>query len=159
MVDKDKNQTLKSTVEFFSDFLEKLGTLEKGTVLINVNHYKRGIYNGSIHEFFERLYPFYYDSKKHYVDFDKVTYSKFITVLRQISHKNQVAYEYKIKYNHSKHYIEYTFTLPATLLQETSLPETSLQETSLQETSLPETSNSFVDTSLKIEDDERTNTD
>jgi hypothetical protein len=58
------------------------------------------------------MYPFYYDSKKHYVDFEKVTYSKFITVLRQISHKNQIAYEYKIKYNHSKHYIEYTFTLP-----------------------------------------------
>ena len=35
-------------------------------------------------------------------------------MLRQISHKNQVAYEYKIKYNHSKHYIEYTFTLPTT---------------------------------------------
>ena len=145
----DKNQTLKSPIDFFSDFLEKIGTSEKGTVLVNINHYKRGIYNGSIQEFFERMYPFYYDSKKHYVDFNKVTYSKFITVLRQISHKNQVAYEYKIKYNHSKHYIEYTFTLPAT----------SLPETSLQETSLPETSNSFVDTSLKIEDDERTNTD
>ena len=109
----DKNQTLKSPIDFFTDFLEKLGTLEKGTVLVNINHYKRGIYNGSIQEFFERMYPFYYDSKKHYVDFGKVTYSKFITVLRQISHKNQVAYEYKIKYNHSKHYIEYTFTLPA----------------------------------------------
>ena len=109
----DKNQTLKSPIDFFSDFLEKIGTSEKGTVLVNINHYKRGIYNGSIQEFFERMYPFYYDSKKHYVDFNKVTYSKFITVLRQISHKNQVAYEYKIKYNHSKHYIEYTFTLPA----------------------------------------------
>jgi hypothetical protein len=108
----DKNQTLKSPIDFFSDFLEKIGTSEKGTVLVNINHYKRGIYNGSIQEFFERMYPFYYDSKKHYVDFNKVTYSKFITVLRQISHKNQVAYEYKIKYNHSKHYIEYTFTLP-----------------------------------------------
>jgi len=108
----DNNQTLKSPIEFFPAFLEKIGTSENGTVLINVNHYKRGIYNGSIQEFFERMYPFYYDSKKHYVDFEKVTYSKFITVLRQISHKNQIAYEYKIKYNHSKHYIEYTFTLP-----------------------------------------------
>ncbi len=129
----DKNQTLKSTVDFFTDFLEKLGTLEKGTVLVNINHYKRGIYNGSIQEFFERMYPFYYDSKKHYVDFGKVTYSKFITVLRQISHKNQVAYEYKIKYNHSKHYIEYTFTLP---IMQSSLQDTSLQDTSLQDTSL-----------------------
>ena len=133
MVDKDKNQTLKSTIDFFSEVLEKLGTFEKGTVLININHYKRGIYNGSIQEFFERMYPFYYDSKKHYVDYDKVTYSKFITVLRQISHKNQIAYEYKIKYNHSKHYIEYTFTLPST---ETTLPETTLPDSIQTSTSL-----------------------
>ena len=132
----DKNQTLKSPIDFFSDFLEKFGTSEKGTVLVNINHYKRGIYNGSIQEFFERMYPFYYDSKKHYVDFNKVTYSKFITVLRQISHKNQVAYEYKIKYNHSKHYIEYTFTLPE---GSTPLPATSLPATSLPATSLPAT--------------------
>ena len=38
-----------------------------------------------------------------------VTYNGFITILRQISNKNEIVYTSKIKYTNSVHYLEYYF--------------------------------------------------
>ncbi len=106
-----KNQILKRPVEFFNEYLEKFGTLEKNYILINPNHYKRAEYSDLLKEFRERVEPYYHISKKHYVTREDMNYMHFITILRQISHMNGVFFEYKIKYTNSKHYMEYYFYL------------------------------------------------
>ena len=104
-----KNQILKEKIDFFSEYLIKLGTIENNYVLINPNHFKRAKYSEILKEFLDRLEPFYHSSKKKYINRDDMSYMQFITVLRQISHMNGVFFDYKIKYTNSKHYMEYYF--------------------------------------------------
>ena len=107
-----KSQTIKEKIDFFNEFLHKIGTIEniKSCICINENHYKKIEYNGQLVEFIEKIKPFYHKSKLHYLE--KVdNYNKFITILRQISKMNDVFFTYKIKYTNSKHYIEYYFTV------------------------------------------------
>ena len=106
-----KNQILKRPVEFFREYLEKFGTLEKNYILINPNHYKRAEYSDLLKEFRYRVEPYYHNSKKHYVTREDMNYMHFITILRQICHMNGVFFDYKIKYTNSKHYMEYYFYL------------------------------------------------
>ena len=103
-----KNQILKEKISFFDEFLNSIGTKEKNCICINENHYKKIDYNGQLKEFLERLKPFYYFSKLHYIE-NVTQYNQFITVLRQISKMNDIYFTYKIKYTNSKHYIEYYF--------------------------------------------------
>lgn len=104
-----KNQILKRPVEFFNEYLEAFGTLEKDYVLININHFKRAQYGEKLKEFLLKIEPYYHTSKKNYVTRPNLNYMNFITILRQISHMNGVFFEYKIKYTNSKHYMEYYF--------------------------------------------------
>ena len=105
-----KNQILKENILFFNEFLKNIGTIEKNCVCINENHYKQIHYNGQLKEFLIKLKPFYFLSKLHYIE-NVTQYNHFITVLRQISKMNDIYFTYKIKYNNSKHYIEYYFFL------------------------------------------------
>lgn len=104
-----KNQILKKQVDFFNEYLELFGTVEKNYILINPNHFKKVKYNGLIKNFTDKLDSFYHESKKYYIKRDDITYMQFITILRQIAHTNGVFFEYKIKYTNSKHYMEYYF--------------------------------------------------
>jgi hypothetical protein len=104
-----KNQILKKQVDFFNEYLEMFGTVEKNYILINPNHFKKVKYNGLIKNFTDKLEPFYHESKKYYIQRENITYMQFITILRQIAHTNGVFFEYKIKYTNSKHYMEYYF--------------------------------------------------
>ena len=109
-----KSQTIKKKIEFFNDFLHKIGTAEiiniNSCICINENHYKKIEYNGQLNEFIEKIRPFYHKSKLHYIE-NVDNYNKFITILRQISKMNDVFFTYKIKYTNSKHYIEYYFNI------------------------------------------------
>jgi hypothetical protein len=112
-----KNQILKEKISFFDEFLNSIGTKEKNCICINENHYKKINYNGNLQEFLERLKPFYYFSKLHYIE-NVTQYNQFITVLRQISKMNDIYFTYKIKYTNSKHYIEYYFFISTPLDEE-----------------------------------------
>jgi len=104
-----KNQNLKEKVPFFNEYLLKFGTLENNYVMINPNNFKRAKYSDILKEFLDKVEPYYYLSKKKYINKNDTTYMQFITVLRQISHMNGVFFDYKIKYTNSKHYMEYYF--------------------------------------------------
>ena len=104
-----KNQIIKTQVDFFNEYLQIFGTVEKNYILINPNHFKKVKYSGLIKNFTDKLDPFYHESKKYYIQRNNITYMQFITILRQIAHTNGVFFEYKIKYTNSKHYMEYYF--------------------------------------------------
>jgi hypothetical protein len=105
-----KNQIIKNKIEFFNDFIKSIGTHEDKYILIDENHYKRAEYKSLIDPFLLKLEPYYYETKKKYLT-RKMNYNNLITILRQISNKNEINYESVMKYNNSKHYIEYHFYL------------------------------------------------
>lgn len=104
-----KNQILKERIPFFNEYLLKFGTLENNYVMINPNNFKRSKYSEIINEFLDKVEPYYHSSKKKYINRNDINYMQFITVLRHISHMNDVFFNYKIKYTNSKHYMEYYF--------------------------------------------------
>jgi len=105
-----KNQIIKNKIDFFSDFIKSIGTQEDNYLLIDENHYKSAEYKNLIDPFLLQINPYYYETKKRYLT-RKMNYNNFITILRQISNKNEIVYESVMKYNNSKHYIEYHFHL------------------------------------------------
>lgn len=105
-----KNQIIKNKIDFFNDFIKSIGTHEDKYILIDENHYKRAEYKNLIEPFLLNLEPYYYETKKKYLT-RKMNYNNLITILRQISNKNEIIYESVMKYNNSKHYIEYHFYL------------------------------------------------
>jgi len=102
------SKILKEKIPFFNEYILKFGTLENNYVMMNPNNFKRAKYSESLKEFLDKLEPYYHSSKKKYINRD-MNYMQFITVLRQISHTNDVFFTYKIKYTNSKHYMEYYF--------------------------------------------------
>ena len=105
-----KNQIIKNKIDFFIEFLKLVGTKENNHITINANHYKQAVYNNKIEPFLLQLEPHYYESKKKYLK-QAVTYNGFITILRQVSNKNEIIYTSKIKYTNSVHYLEYYFCI------------------------------------------------
>ena len=105
-----KNQILKHKIDFFIDFIKSIGRQEDKYILIDENNYKKAEYKNIINPFLLKLEPYYYETKKKYLT-RKMNYNNLITILRQISNKNEIIYESIMKYNNSKHYIEYHFYL------------------------------------------------
>jgi hypothetical protein len=102
------NQILKDKVEILNDFIISIGIKENNYIIINENVFKKALYNNLIVPFYTNIEKYYYESKKYYLQRD-ITYNGFITVLRQISKKNEIQYKSQIKYANSKHSIEYYF--------------------------------------------------
>ncbi len=119
-----KNQILKKQVDFFNEYLQLFGSIEKNYILINPNHFKKVKYNGLIKNFTDKLEPYYHESKKYYINRENITYMQFITILRQVANTNGIFFEYKIKYTNSKHYMEYYFYPFSDSLSSSSRPLT-----------------------------------
>ena len=103
-------QILKKKVDFFTEYLLSVGTLENNYIMINETIYNKAKYNNLIQPFLLKLEPYYHKSKQFYIQRD-ITYNGFITILRQIAKHNEAEYESKLKYTKSTHYIEYYFKL------------------------------------------------
>jgi hypothetical protein len=88
------------------DLLEKICIKEKNYYLYNVESYKRGILLNYIQEFLEDCKPYYFDSKKKYVE-RNINYNNFATIIRQICKTNNVKYTNEIKYDKSSYSIVY----------------------------------------------------
>jgi hypothetical protein len=73
---------------------------------LNLDAYKKGIYNNNIQQFIETCKSYYHISKQKYLE-RKITYNSFTTILRQICNNNNINYTYKIKYNKSTYSIYY----------------------------------------------------
>jgi hypothetical protein len=102
------NQIIKEPIEGFNEYIIEIGIKENNYIVINENLYKKALYNDLIKPFYNKIEPNYYESKKFYL-LREITYNGFITILRQISKKNNIMYTSKIKYSNSKHSLEYYF--------------------------------------------------
>ena len=74
--------------------------------IINNNDYKKGIYNNTIPEFINKCAPYYYMSKRKYLE-KPLTYKSFITIIRQICNFNNIKYTSQIKYDKSNYEMVY----------------------------------------------------
>jgi hypothetical protein len=72
----------------------------------NNESFKRGIYTGDIQGFIDFCKPYYFMSKRKYLE-RKLTINTFTTILRQICNFNKITYTSQIKYNKSTYNIEY----------------------------------------------------
>jgi len=74
--------------------------------IFNSDAYKKGVYKEEIQKFMEECKPYYFISKRTYLD-KKLSYTKFTTILRQICKFNKITYTSKIIYNKSTYNIVY----------------------------------------------------
>ena len=74
--------------------------------ILNIESFKKGLFNESIQKFIELCNPYYHNSKKKYLE-KKQTYNSFTTIVRQICNFNKLTYTSKIKYNKSSYDIVY----------------------------------------------------
>jgi len=89
------------------DLLDKICMKMDTHYIYNVESYKRGILLNYIQDFLEECKPFYFDSKKKYVE-RKLNYNNFTTIVRQICKTNNVKYTNEIKYDKSSYSIVYS---------------------------------------------------
>jgi hypothetical protein len=73
---------------------------------VNLESYKKGIFNQTIPQFLEECRTYYHLSKRKYLE-KKNTYNSFTTVLRQICNFNKIIYTSQIKYDKSSYVIVY----------------------------------------------------
>ena len=74
--------------------------------ILNINSFKKGMFNEAIVKFFEECKEYYHNSKKKYLE-RKLTYNSFVTVVRQICKLNKITYTSQIKYDKSNYDIVY----------------------------------------------------
>jgi len=74
--------------------------------LVNNNSYKKGMFNEVIVTFINECKPYYYLSKRKYLE-RKMCYKSFITIVRQICNFNNITYTSQIKYDKSTYDIMY----------------------------------------------------
>jgi hypothetical protein len=97
--------------EILFDFLDDVCIKTEKYYLIDMNSYKRIMFNQSYLDFCSTIIEFYQDSKRYYIE-REFTYNSFTNIVRQICKNNKIAYTSKIKYTDSDYNIDYYVFLP-----------------------------------------------
>ena len=92
--------------ELFFNLLDKICLKNEKHYVININSFKKGVYNESIQQFLNDCKQYYYTSKQKYLE-RKLTYNTFTTIIRQICNFNKITYTSQIKYDKSTYDIVY----------------------------------------------------
>jgi hypothetical protein len=90
----------------FFELIDKLCIKNEKYYKFDSDAFKKGMYNEEIPKFFELCKPYYFLSKRKYLE-KKVTYNSFSTILRQICNYNKIVYTSQIIYNKSDYTIVY----------------------------------------------------
>lgn len=98
-------------IELMESITDRKDAERPSKYLVDTATFKRGVYNGSIHVFFEKLKPYYRESKQMYVD-RKLTYNSFITVVRHVCKCIDVEYTNQMRYDKSTYEIVYLVGVP-----------------------------------------------
>lgn len=96
------SQLFKNTIpsEKLFELLNKICAKTDRFFIVDNNAYKKGIFTGDIPNFFDFCKPFYFISKRKYLE-RELTNKAFITVIRQICKTNNITYKSSIIYNKS----------------------------------------------------------
>ena len=93
--------------EILWELLSSISEKKNKYYLINKESFKRGhLFSNNITEFYNKLTPYYHESKKHYLD-NALTYKKFLTIVRQVCRNNNILFRSEIKYMKSTYEIIY----------------------------------------------------
>jgi len=92
--------------ELLFNFLDTICMKNEKHYILNNNSYKKGVFENSIIDFFEKCKPYYHLSKRKYLE-KTLTYNSFVTVVRQICNLNKITYTSQIRYDHSSYDIVY----------------------------------------------------
>ena len=87
--------------------LHNIGLKTNKCYTINKYVYKKGLFTEHITNFVEECTPYYYESKRKYVN-PPITYSSFVTIIRQICNANKIKYTYQVKYDKNNYDIIYS---------------------------------------------------
>jgi hypothetical protein len=88
------------------DLLDSIAVKSEKCYVLNNNSFKKGLFNNVINKFIDECKSYYYLSKHKYLE-RKITYSSFITIIRQICKYNKITYTSQIKYDRSTYDIVY----------------------------------------------------
>tara|TARA_Y100000590_G_C15659150_1_gene991873 strand:+ start:190 stop:522 length:333 start_codon:yes stop_codon:yes gene_type:complete len=88
------------------NFLDEISIKKENQYIYNRYSFKKAQYENKIESFCNTIKDFYYDAKKIYTE-RKLTYKTFATIIRQICRYHNIPFKSKIKYNKSKHEMEY----------------------------------------------------
>ena len=88
------------------ELLNKICAKTDRFFIVDNNSYKKGMFTNDIAAFFDFCKPFYYISKRNYLD-RELTNKSFLTIVRQICKSNNITYTSQIMYNKSQYDIVY----------------------------------------------------
>lgn len=87
-------------------FLNKYADITDKFYIFTKTNYKKAEYHNAIVPLCEYVKPLYHKSKQYYIE-RKLTYSKFITILRQLCKSVELSYTSRIVYGNSTYSIVY----------------------------------------------------
>ena len=100
----------KIPAEILFNLLEQICVRQNNYYILNLNAYKKGIFDGTIQTFIRDCIPFYHSSKLKYLN-RELCYNGFVTVIRQICKYLNINYTSDIKYDRSTYDIIYKIYL------------------------------------------------
>jgi len=102
------SQIFKNTIpnQLLIKLLDEISIKSDNCYVLNNNSYKKGMFNDTIGNFIEECKPYYHLSKRKYLE-RKLTYTSFVTIIRQICNFNKITYTSQIKYDKSTYDIMY----------------------------------------------------
>jgi len=114
------NQLFKSKVSN-DDFIAFLTTCcevdeNKNVYIFSNDAYKRAHFSKTLQQFLDSIVECYHKSKQYYVS-RKMSYTMFVTIVRQICKSNGIPYVSKIKYDRSSYEIIYYICFGNALLR------------------------------------------
>lgn len=102
------SQIFKKTLskDILYELLNKICIKYNNYYIFNKIAYKKGEFQQLLEPFCKSLLEYYYESKQFYIT-RKLTYSSFVTIIRQICRLNNINYASKIVYSKSDYDIQY----------------------------------------------------
>ena len=94
--------------EVFDKFIKQYCIQERNYYKITPETYKQMQYNQVIQPFLNDIKIYYHMSKQKYIN-RKMTYPRFVTILRHLCKMNEITYTSIMKYSNSTYQIHYLF--------------------------------------------------
>jgi hypothetical protein len=103
-----KSQIFKKNIpkEFLLNFLDKICLKNNNYYIINTISYNLSKYHSYLESFINDLKDYYHISKLNYIN-RTITYTRFLTIIRQISRHLNLTYKSSITYSKSNYNITY----------------------------------------------------
>lgn len=113
------NQIIKSDISFsiIIDFIINNCRKEGNEYVSDKVIFKKIFQNGALKTFIEQIKPYYFDSKKFYLE-RPLNYKNYNTILRQTTKNVNISTRKKISYFHNSYEIIYYFSLEQNTLLE-----------------------------------------